>query len=169
MNASHFITLVQNTHNEASVQPALAGVVPGIVSAAPVQSVTDPLTLPLFLRDMAFRENIYAPGPLHKLFPGSLTILQQVQGVRCSGKPSLKPFYPLNLLLCASFLFEMQLFLICFYQSTVSKYMLKTNGAKQICNSKKKKKSSPLALIHSLSQRKFHPISYFSLYLSLFC
>lgn len=99
-----------------------------------------PLTLPLFLRDMAFRENIYAPRPLHKLFPGSLTILQQVQGVRCSGKPSLKPFYPLNLLLCASFLFEMQLFLICFYQSTVSKYMLKTNGAKQICNSKKKKK-----------------------------
>ena len=61
------------------------------------------LTLPLFLRDMAFRENIYAPGPLYKLFPGSLTILQQVQGVRCSAKPSLKPFYPLNLLLVLPF------------------------------------------------------------------
>lgn len=60
------------------------------------------------------------------------------------------------------------LFLICFYQSTVCKYMLKTNGAKQICNSKKNG-SSPLALIHSLSQRKFHPISYFSVYLSPFC
>ena len=72
---------------------------------------------------------------------------------------------------CASFLSVMQLFLICFYQSTVCKYMLKTNGAEQISNSKKKKKknrSSPLALIHSLSQRKFHPISYFSLYLSPF-
>ena len=42
MKASHFITLVQNTHSKASVQPALAGVVPGIVSAAPVQSITDP-------------------------------------------------------------------------------------------------------------------------------
>ena len=97
-------------------------------------------THPSSLRDMAFRENTYAPGPLYKLFPGSLTILQQVQGVRYSGKPSLKPFYPLNLLLCASFLSVMQLFLICFYQSTVCKYMLKTNGAKQISNIKKKKK-----------------------------
>lgn len=42
MKASYFNTLVQNTHNESNVQPALPGVVPGIVYTAPVPTVTNP-------------------------------------------------------------------------------------------------------------------------------
>lgn len=44
MKASYFISLVQNIHNESDVQPALPGVVPGIVCIAPTSTITNPRT-----------------------------------------------------------------------------------------------------------------------------
>lgn len=45
MKASYFNRLVQNTHDESDVQPALPGVVPGIVYTAPISTLTGPRTL----------------------------------------------------------------------------------------------------------------------------
>lgn len=44
MKASCFNSLVQNTHKESDVQPALPGVVPGIVYTAPILTVTNART-----------------------------------------------------------------------------------------------------------------------------